>query len=94
MDVARRLGRTSWLGGTHHQHPRRQPAGAADYSTQNDRARVASHENLGWMRTTGAEAQQTQRQRITDRDAEVAAAGRECRAARISGELKTYVAYT
>jgi hypothetical protein len=53
---------------------------------------VASRENLGWIRTTGAEAQQAQRQRIAGRDAEIAAAGQECREARIRGELKTHVA--
>jgi hypothetical protein len=53
---------------------------------------VASHENAGWLRTTGAEAKQAQQQRIAERDAEVAAAREECRAARLRGELKSYAA--
>jgi hypothetical protein len=43
---------------------------------------VASHENMGWMRTTGAGAQH----------AAIAAVREEYRAARVRGELKTYAA--
>ena len=42
--------------------------------------------------TTGVEARQAQQQRITARDAEVAAVREECRSARVRGDLKTYVA--
>jgi hypothetical protein len=53
---------------------------------------VASYENLGWVQTTAAEAQQAQRDRVARRDDEVKAAAEECRNSRLRGDLKSYVA--
>lgn len=53
---------------------------------------VVAHENLGWIRTTPAEAQAAQTARIAERDTEISSAINECREARLRGELKSYVA--
>ena len=53
---------------------------------------ASAYENMGWVRTTGPEARQAQQQQTVQRDAEVKAAVEECRAARLNGTLKTYLA--
>ena len=53
---------------------------------------AVSYENMGWVRTTAAEAQQAEQERIVHRDAQVKWAFEDCRNARLRGDLKSYVA--
>jgi len=51
---------------------------------------IAAHEDMGWIRTTGAEARRASQQQLAQRNTEVTAAIEECRGARMRGELKSY----